>query len=387
MSAGRSFETRLVHAGEQRPRIEGAVVAPIFQSSTFSMDADAAYHDIRYARLSNTPSHEVLHRKLADLEGAEAALVTSSGMAAISSTLLSLVRPGDHLLAVEGAYGGTQDLITVDLAALGVEHTSVRGDDEAAWRAAWRPTTKVFFCETMTNPLLRIADLRGIAAFCRERGLTSVIDNTFATPLLFRPLESGFDVVVHSATKYLNGHSDVIAGAVLGGEALVRKVKLKLDHLGGSLDPHACFLLHRGLRTLALRVRHQSDTAQALAAALEAHPAVERVMYPGLASHPDHARARALLPAFGGVVSFEPRGGPAAADRVLSRLELGVNAPSLGGPETLVTRPAKTSHAGMPAELRRAMGIGDALIRVSVGLEGAEDVIADFEAALHAAEP
>lgn len=378
----RGLETMLVHAGEPKPRIARAVVTPIFQSSTFVMDGEVGYHDIQYARLSNTPSHTALHEKLAAIEGAEAALVTASGMAAISSALLSLLRPGDHLLCVEGPYGGTHDLIVQDLAALGIEHTFVPGCDQGAWERAFRPSTKVFYAETMTNPLLRVAALPAIASFARARGVTSVIDNTFASAVQFRPIAHGFDVVVHSATKYLNGHSDLIAGAVVGSRALVSGVKRKLDHLGGSLDPHACFLLHRGMRTLSLRVRHQAATALLLAEALERHPAVRRVHHPGLASHPDHARARALLSGFGGMLAFEPKGGMAASQRFLERLTLGVDAPSLGGPETLVTLPSRTSHAGLDPAVRRGLGIADELVRVSVGFETAEDLIEDFAHAL-----
>ncbi len=380
--ADRGIDTLLVHAGEPRPRIERAVVMPIFQSATFAMDGDAGYHDIRYARLSNTPSHQALQDKLAALEGGEAGLVTGSGMAAISSVLLSILRPGDHVLAFRGLYGGTHDLIVHDLAELGVEHTFVSGDDPATWASALKPSTRLFYAESITNPLLRVADLPAIAAFARDRKIVSVIDNTFATPVQFQPITRGFDLVVHSATKYLNGHSDVIAGVVVGRADRVGTAKRKLDHLGGSLDPHACFLLHRGLRTLGLRVRHQATTALALATALEKHPAVARVHYPGLSSHPDHARAKALFSGFGGMVGFEPAGGVAAARSILDGLELGVDAPSLGGPETLVTLPSKTSHVGLPAETRRAIGIADELVRVSVGLETADDLIADFERAL-----
>ncbi|MBL9021194.1 MAG: aminotransferase class I/II-fold pyridoxal phosphate-dependent enzyme [Myxococcales bacterium] len=382
MKEKRGLETMLVHAGEPRPRIARAVVTPIFQSSTFAMDGDVGHQDLQYARLSNTPSHQALHEKLAAVEGGEAALVTASGMAAISSVLLSLLRPGDHVVAVEGLYGTTHDLLVHDLSELGIEHTFVAGDDPGAWERAWRPRTKVFYTETMTNPLLRVADLPGIAAFARARGATSVIDNTFASPVQFRPIGHGFDVVVHSATKYLNGHSDVIAGAVIGRASLVASAKRKLDRLGGSLDPHACFLLHRGLRTLSIRVRHQAQTAAALARALEAHPGVARVHHPGLPSHADHDRARALLTGFGGMLSFEPRGGLEAASRFLGRLVLGVDAPSLGGPETLVTLPSRTSHKGLDPVVRRSLGIADELVRVSVGLETAEDLVADFAQAL-----
>jgi cystathionine gamma-synthase/cystathionine gamma-lyase/cystathionine beta-lyase len=244
------------------------------------------------------------------------------------------------------------------------------------------PRTRVFYVEAMTNPLVRIADLPAVAAFARERGLVSVIDNTFATPLAFRPLRHGFDLVVHSATKYLNGHSDLIAGAVMGAAARVREVKRTLDHLGGSLDPHACFLLQRGLKTLGVRFRQQCATALQIGQFLEKHRAVARVNHPGLASHPQHARARELFAYFGAMLSFEPRGGVEAAERMFSRFTLPLHAPSLGGPETLVTRPAATSHAGLAPEERARIGISDSLVRVSVGLEAAEDLIEDFGNAL-----
>jgi cystathionine beta-lyase/cystathionine gamma-synthase len=378
------LETALIHAGERHPRIEGAVAMPVFQSSTFEFDGGGDYHDVRYIRLNNTPNHAVLHAKLAALESAEAALVTASGMAAISSTLLSLLSHGDHILAHRTLYGGTHDLLTKDLFRMGIEHTFVDADDPASWGKAIRPTTRAFYVETMTNPLLEVVDLPGVAAFCRERGLTSIVDNTCASPVNFRPVTHGFDLVVHSATKYLNGHSDIVAGVVAGKAALVQAAKHKVDHLGGSLDPHACFLLHRGLKTLALRVRHQGQTTLALARFLEGHAAVSRVHYPGLPSHARHARARDLFAGFGGLLSFELRGGLAAAERFIARLKIPANAPSLGGVESLVTRPATTSHAGMSAQERAALGIGDGLVRMSVGLEAPEDLIEDLDHALSA---
>jgi len=379
------LETALIHAGERHPRIEGAVAMPIFQSSTFEFDGGGDYHDVRYIRLNNTPNHAVLHAKLAALESTEAALVTASGMAAISSTLLSLLSHGDHLLAHRTLYGGTHDLVTKDLPRMGIEHTFVDADDPASWAKAVRPTTRAFYVETMTNPLLEVVDLTAVAAFCRERGLTSIIDSTCASPVNFRPVTHGFDLVVHSATKYLNGHSDIVAGVVAGKAALVQAAKHKLDHLGGSLDPHACFLLHRGLKTLALRVRHQGQTTIALARFLEGHAAVSRVHYPGLESHPRHARARALFGGYGGLLSFELRGGLAAAERFIARLKIPANAPSLGGVESLVTRPATTSHAGMSAQERAALGIGEGLVRMSLGLEASEDLIEDLDQALSGA--
>jgi len=240
----------------------------------------------------------------------------------------------------------------------------------------------VLYVEALTNPLLRVADLPAAAAFARERDLVSIIDNTFATPLALRPLRHGFDLVVHSATKYLNGHSDLIAGAVMGRSARVREVKRTLDHLGGSLDPHACFMLQRGLKTLGVRYRHQCATSLAVARFLEDHPSVAGVNHPGLASHPQHARARELFAYFGAMLSFEPKGGAGAAERMFSRLTIPLHAPSLGGPETLVTRPAASSHVGLTVEERARIGISDGLVRVSIGLEAPEDLIEDFDRAL-----
>lgn len=380
------LDTRLVHAGEPHPRYGGAVTMPIFQSSTFEHGGQGRYDDVRYLRLNNSPNHEVLHHKLAAIEGAEAALVTASGMAAISAALLTVLRPGDHVLAHRNLYGGTHDLLTGMLARWGVQHDFIDATDPRGWSAALRPTTKAIYVEALTNPLLEVAELPEVARFARDRGLCSLIDSTFATPVLLRPIELGFDLVLHSATKYLNGHSDLVAGAVIGRAGLVEDVRRTLNLLGGSLDPHACFLLHRGLKTLGVRMRQQCATALVVARALHEHPRVQRVCYPGLPSHPGHERARALLHGgFGAMLSFElhgPDGPLAAAERMLSRLRLPIDAPSLGGPETLVTRPAITSHAGLDPETRRALGIGDGLVRMSVGLEDPADLLADLQQAL-----
>ncbi|UQA57558.1 trans-sulfuration enzyme family protein [Polyangium aurulentum] len=376
------LETQLVHAGEPLPRIAGAVAMPIFQSSTFVYSGEESYHDVRYIRLNNTPNHQALAGKLAAIEGGQAAVVAASGMAAISTSLFALLKAGDHVLIQRDLYGGTHDFVTRDLTRFGVEHTFVDGSDPSSWEAAIRPTTRVLYVETIANPLLRVADLEAAVAFARARGLVSMVDNTFASPVNFRPLERGFDLSLHSGTKYLNGHSDIVAGAVIGRGDLVERIKHQLDHLGGSLDPHACFLLQRGMKTLALRVRYQNDSALAIARFLEAHPAVLRVHYPGLPSHPHHARAKALFDGAGGMVAFELKGGVEAAARLIERLTVPVHAPSLGGIETLITRPATTSHAGLSAEERQQVGISDALIRLSVGLEATEDLIADFTRSL-----
>jgi cystathionine beta-lyase/cystathionine gamma-synthase len=375
-------ETKLVHAGEPRPRHQRAVSMPIYQSSTFEYAGATDYHDLQYIRLNNTPNHAALHGKLSALEGTEQALVAASGMAAISSTLLSLLSTGDHVLAHDGLYGGTYDLLTRDLPRLGISCTFVDAARPETWAAHATPRTRVFYVETITNPLTQVVALDQVARFARERGIVSVIDNTLATPINFRPAEHGFDLVVHSATKYLNGHSDIVAGVCTGRAALVGEVKRKLDHLGGALDPHACFLLHRGLKTLALRVRYQCQSALEIASFLERHPAVSAVHYPGLERHPHHARARQWFAGAGGLLAFELAGGVAAAEQMFTRLALPLSAPSLGGPETLITRPSTTSHAGLSPDVRKRQGITDGLVRLSVGLESTQDLIDDFAAAL-----
>lgn len=379
---GHHLDTRLIHAGEPMPRIEGAVSLPIFQSATFQYGGQADYHALRYIRLNNTPNHLALHQKLAALENAEAALVTASGMAAITTTLLTLLSSGDHLLAQDCLYGGTHDFVTRALPAFGMEYDFIDPDDPASWEAKLRPRTRAIYVETLSNPLLQVADLENVVAFARAHGLVSIVDNTFASPVNFRPPEHGFDLSLHSGTKYLNGHNDLVAGAVIGRGGLVEQIKRGLDLLGGSLDPHAAFLLHRGVKTLAVRVRYQNQSALQIARTLEAHPAVARVHYPGLESHPRHARARMLLDGFGGMLSFELKGGLEAAERLLGRLTLPISAPSLGGVETLITRPATTSHAGMAPADRLRLGITDGLVRLSVGIEGTEDLISDFDRAL-----
>ncbi|MFQ5792659.1 MAG: trans-sulfuration enzyme family protein, partial [Acidobacteriota bacterium] len=238
------------------------------------------------------------------------------------------------------------------------------------------------YVETLTTPLLQVADLKAVPPFAKEHGLLSVIDNTFASPVNFRPSEWGFDLSLHSCTKYLNGHSDIVAGAVIGRLDLIERITRKLNHLGGSLDPHACFLLHRGLKTLALRVGYQNESALKLARFLEEHPAVAKVNYPGLKSHPRHERARSLFDGFSGMLSFEVRGGVDAAERFMGKTRLPIIAPSLGGVETLLTRPATTSHSGMAPDVREALGITDSLIRVSVGIEATDEIVVDFDQAL-----
>ena len=378
----RYLETKLIHAGEPEPRIEGAVSMPIFQSVNYEYTGESDYHRLKYIRLSNTPNHVALHQKLAASENAEDALVTASGMAAISTTLLTVLSAGDHLLVQDCIYGGTHDFITKDFSGFGIEFEFIDLDDPKSWKVKLRPNTKAIYVETMTNPLLQVGDLQAVVKFAREHRIVSLIDNTFASPVNFRPSEWGFDVSLHSCTKYLNGHSDIAAGAVIGRSSLVDRIKHRLDHLGGSLDPHAAFLLHRGMKTLAVRVKYQNESTLKIARFLESHRAVARVNYPGLESHPRHQRAQELFEGFGGVLSFELKGGVPAAERFMRHTSLPILAPSLGGVETLITRPATTSHSGMSPVDRQRLGITDSLIRLSVGIEATEEMIEDFDQAL-----
>ena len=378
----KGIETKLIHSGEPDPRIQGAISMPIFQTAMFEYAGEKGYHAIRYIRLNNTPNHLALHQKLAALENAEAALVTASGMAAISTTLLAVLSSGDHLLAQDCLYGGTHDFVTEDFASFGIGYDFIDGEDPASWKKKLRPNTRAVYVETVTNPLLKVADLKAVVEFAREHGLISIIDNTFASPVNFRPAEWGFDLSLHSCTKYLNGHSDIVAGAVIGRSALIEKITHKLNHLGGSLDPHAAYLLHRGMKTLAVRMKFQSESAMRIAQFLEGHAAIEKVNYPGLPNHPAYQRAREFLNGFSAMLSFEVRGGVEAAERFMQKTELPIVAPSLGGVETLLTRPATTSHSGMSPQDRLKAGITDSLVRMSVGLEAAEDLIEDLERAL-----
>ena len=376
-----SLDTRSIHAGEPDPRIEGAVTLPIFQTATYTHEDPEA--SPRYVRYNNSPNHEALHDKLAALAQTESALVTASGMAAISSALLSLLGAGDHLVAPRGLYGGTLDLFDDLLPHFDIRHTLVAEDTPEAWAAAVQPNTTVLYAESIANPLLKVPDLAAMVDFADANDLVAVIDNTFASPVNLRPAELGFDVVLHSATKYLGGHSDLAAGVVAGPDDLLDDVRHTTKLLGGMLDPHACFLLHRSLKTLGVRVRQQNDTAQAVAEALAAHDAIERVRYPGLSAHPDHDRARTLLDGFGGMMSFD-LASAAHVDAFFDALSLPIRAPSLGGVETLITQPIHTSHKNVDPAVRDELRITKRFVRLSVGLEGAEDLVDDITTALDA---
>ncbi len=380
--------TRAVHVGESRHGVGGPVVSPVVQSTTFtfaSVEEMKRWAEGRskadiYTRYGN-PTLRVAEAKLAALEEAEAGLVTASGMAAISSTLLTFVGAGEEIIATRRLYGGTYRLMRDLLPRLGIKVHFVEGDLRGV-EARVTPRTRLLYTETPTNPTLGIVDLRKAAALARRLGLVSVVDNTFATPVLQRPLALGFDVVCHSATKYLGGHSDVIAGAVAGRRKLVEKIRHTMIELGGSLDPAAGYLLIRGMKTLETRMRRQAATALQVARFLERHPNVARVHYPGLRSHPGHALARRQMSGFGAMLAFDLKGGLAAARRFGNRIRLFLLAGSLGGVESLAVLPIYTSHHHMSVAELAATGVSPGTVRLSIGVEDAADLLADLKQAL-----
>ena len=375
--------TELVHAGEPEPRIEGAVSMPIFQSSTYEYSGEGQYDDIRYIRLNNTPNHKAIQKKLAVIECAESALVTSSGMSAITATLLTFLKQGDHLLSHKSLYGGTASFILEDLPRYGITFDLIDTTDPSGWSMMLKPNTKVIYTETITNPMLEVPELGAIVDFAKENNLISMIDNTFASPVLFSPSELGFDISLHSCTKYINGHSDIVAGAVIGSDKLIKTITSRMNHFGGSLNPGACFLLHRAIKTLELRMIRQSKNAGQIALFLENHPEVLSVNYPGLVSNNSYERAKKYLSGFSAMVSFEVVGGKTRSIKFMDQLDIAINAPSLGGVETLITLPALSSHSGMDPAERVKAGITDSLIRLSVGIESVDDLITDLDQALH----
>ena len=375
--------TELVHAGEPEPRIEGAVSMPIFQSSTYEYSGEGQYDDIRYIRLNNTPNHKAIQKKLAVIECAESALVTSSGMSAITATLLTFLKQGDHLLSHKSLYGGTASFILEDLPRYGITFDLIDTTEPSGWSMMLKPNTKVIYTETITNPMLEVPELGAIVDFAKENNLISMIDNTFASPVLFSPSELGFDISLHSCTKYINGHSDIVAGAVIGSNEFIKIITSRMNHFGGSLNPGACFLLHRAIKTLELRIIRQSKNAGQIALFLENHPEVLSVNYPGLVSNNSYERAKKYLSGFSAMVSFEVVGGKTRSIKFMNQLDIAINAPSLGGVETLITLPALSSHSGMDPAERVKAGITDSLIRLSVGIESVDDLITDLDQALH----
>ncbi len=373
--------TTSIHGAGRLQADRGPVVAPLMQSSTFATPVDSDEEAI-YSRYGNNPNQVSLARKYALLEGAEDAVFLSSGMGATALAHLAVLRPGDHLISSSWIFGGTQALFDEELGRFGIELTYVDPSKPRAWRKSVRKSTRAIFVETPTNPLARVLDLGPVAQVAREFGIALLVDATFASPINFRPLEHGADVAITSATKYLNGHSDVVAGAVAGSASLVDEVTRLMKLWGQSIDPHAAWLVDRGMRTLAVRMERHNANGLAVAHWAEAHAAVARVHYPGLTDHPDHDIARQVLDGFGGIVGLELKGGTAAAARMLGRLKMIIHAPSLGGVETLVSEPRRTSHRNLTPEARAALGFPDGFLRLSCGVEDAADIIADLEQAL-----
>ena len=389
VDAGWGPSTRAVHAGGGVDPATGAVGTPIYQNSTFQLGAEAyraidqgyARDRFIYTRYGN-PSQWAVQARLAALEGAESALVFSSGMAAISASVFGLLEPGAHLVVSNELYGGTYALFQQELPSLGFEVSYVDPTDLQAIRAALRPNTMLLFFEALTNPLLKVVDIAALADIAHGQGARLVIDATFVSPLGLQPLRHGADLVVHSGSKYLNGHSDLICGAVAGSRKEVDRVWPRLLAFGGCLDPHACFLLERGLKTLALRMRAHEEGARAVAGFLANHPQVNWLRWTGDAGHPQHDLAARQFQRHSGMLSFALRGGDAAALALLGRLRLMCEATSLGGVESLVSLPFNTSHAGFTAAQRAAMGLPPGCVRLSVGIEDPADLVADLEQAL-----
>jgi len=388
-----SFATRTVHHPQaDAPSVP--VAAPLYQTSIFKA-ADAATI-ARYAEQTQPPAYytrwgnpttEIWEKVIADLEGGQRGLAFASGMAAINTTLLGLLAPGDHLVAGASLYTATTEVLSNDLPGLGIDVDFVDPTHEEAFARAVKKNTRMFYVETPTNPTMRLTDLAAVCRLADEIGIPVVVDNTFASPYNQRPLAAGADVVIHSATKYLSGHSDVVAGCVVTDEETAERLWHKRTMLGGSLDPFAAWLLLRGIKTLALRMERHNRNALAVARALESHRAVSRVLYPGLRSHPQHELAMRQMTGFGGMVGFELAGGRAAGVKLVESTRLALLAVSLGGVETLIEHPASMSHAPLSGEQLRRAGISPGWIRLSVGIEEPEDLIADLQQALDHCAP
>jgi cystathionine beta-lyase/cystathionine gamma-synthase len=382
MTAPRLGRSTVAVHGVPEPRRENEpVVSPIMQSATF-VNAVGSDREVLYTRYGNNPNQISLARKYATLEGAEEAVFVASGMGATSLAHLAVLRPGDHLLASRWIYGGTTKLFDEEFDRFGITVTYVDPTTPRVWRKSIRKTTRAIFVESPVNPTVRVLDLTPIAGIAKEFGLALLVDATFASPINFRPLEHGADVVITSATKYLNGHSDVIGGAVAGTRPVIEEVVRLMRLWGQALDPHAAWLIERGMKTLAIRMARHNANGLAVAAFLAKHPGVTDVSYPGLDRHPDHEIAARTLGGYGGMVGLTLKGGISGAERFLKRLRLFIHAPSLAGVESLVSDPRHTSHKGRSAEQLADAGIAPGFVRLSCGIEDAEDLIADLEQAL-----
>ena len=387
-----NFSTRAVHAGEEKRKPYGALTTPIVRTSTYTFENTAEIMDYmrrlaagepdvrnEYGRYSN-PTQSAAERKIADLEGGERALLFASGMCAISTTLAAMLSSGDHLVMVSDCYHRTREFAGSYLSRWGIETTLVSVDEPGALAAAMRPTTRLIFAETPTNPYLRVLDLARVVEVARQHDVPTVIDSTFATPINLRPLERGVDMVIHSATKYLGGHNDLLAGAVIGSRQLLAPIEKARGVMGGVSNPDDAYLLLRGLKTLDLRVGRQNENGRRVAEFLQGHPAVRRVYYPGLPSHPDYEIAQREMTDFGGVVSFEIEGDMEATGRFIDLLRLPYVGPTLGGVESIIEQPS-TLFSLDRAE-RQAAGLKDNLVRYALGIEDAADLIADLDQAL-----
>jgi len=379
-------ETEAVRGGVDLGKKNGPLSTTIYQTSTFEVvDNDqqlrATHTDMFYTRYGN-PTHTVAESSIAELEGTDAALLFASGMNAVTTTILALLKAGDHVVAQRDIYGGVNKFLTHWLPKLGIETTLVDTTEYEQHEQAIRPNTRMLYLESPTNPTLRVVDLKRAAGIARKHNLISMIDSTFATPINVRPAEHGFDLVMHSGTKYFGGHSDLIAGIVAGRQNLIEQIHETRTTLGGCMDPHAAWLLLRGIKTLAVRVQRQNENALRVARFLDGHPKVRRVNYPFLEEHPQYALAKEQMNGGGGLLSFEVNGAGEDAKRVAESLRLFTLAPSLGGVDSLVTIPVLTSHAMISAADRHKMGVTEQLIRLSVGIENADDLITDLEQGL-----
>jgi cystathionine gamma-lyase len=381
----RGFATRAIHAGQAPDPTTGAIMTPIYASSTFVQASPGVHKGYDYARTAN-PTRKAFEACVADLENARAGFAFASGMAA-AATVLELLDSGAHVVAMDDLYGGSYRLFeNVRRRSAGLDFSFVDLSDASLLEAAIRPETRMVWVESPTNPLLKLVDLEAVATVARRHGLLAVCDNTFASPWVQRPLDHGFDIVLHSVTKYLNGHSDVVCGvvAVRDDEALAERLAFLQNSIGGIAGPFDAFLAMRGLKTLALRMERHCENALAVAAYLERHPRVARVHYPGLASHPQHALAQRQMNGSGGMVTAVLEGGLDEARRFLERCEIFSLAESLGGVESLIEHPAIMTHASLPAQVRAELGIDDSLVRLSVGVEDLEDLLGELQHALAA---
>jgi cystathionine beta-lyase/cystathionine gamma-synthase len=376
--------TLAVHGGAvsgQRD-VDASVVQPLFQSVNYIQEIGSS-DGLRYPRYGNAPNAEVVQRRIAAMERAEASVLLASGMGATACALLALLRPGDHLVASSWIYGGTRALLQQEFTSLGIDVSLVDPLETRVWRKAMKKHTRAIFLESPVNPTCRVLDLQAISLVTRQSGIALVVDATFASPINFRPLEHGADVSIHSATKFLNGHHDVLGGVVSGTTPYIEEVRRKMTLWGQAPDPFAAWMMERGLKTLEVRVLRQNENAMRVAQWCEEKKEIRKVTYPGLPSHPDHDVAKRQLDGFGGMLAIELAGGAKATERFLRRLKLFRHAPSLGGVDSLVSEPRFTSHADLSAEQRSKIGVPDGTVRVSVGIENAEDLIADLEQALH----